>query len=46
MVEGSLGGYTSDNATLVVQGIERKREEGKEGGREREVNVNGGILPQ
>ena len=49
-VEGSIGGYASDNVSLVVQGMEREREEGKEGGREggreREVNVNGGILPQ
>ena len=27
-VEGSLGGYASDNATLVVQGMEREREGG------------------
>ena len=33
-VEGSIGGYASDNATLVVQGIEREREGGKEGRKE------------
>ena len=35
-VEGSIGGYASDNATLVVQGMEREREGGRGGGREGE----------
>ena len=36
-----VGGYASDNVSLVVQGMEREREEEKEGGRDRKVNVNG-----